>query len=136
MTEVVNYRELNGMTLAYLGDAVYEVYIRQHLIEQGYTVPTKLHHHATHFVSAKAQAALIKLMQLDEILTEEETTMFKHGRNATTHHSAKNTNIVTYRISTGFEAIFGYLKLTAQQERTDWLAQWCIDQVESGRTEG
>lgn len=136
MTEAVNYRELNGMTLAYLGDAVYEVYIRQHLIEQGYTVPTKLHHHATHFVSAKAQAALIKLMQTDEILTEEETTMFKHGRNATTHHSAKNTNIVTYRISTGFEAIFGYLKLTAQQERTDWLAHWCIDQVESGRTEG
>ena len=134
MTEVVNYRELNGMTLAYLGDAVYEVYIRQHLIEQGYTVPTKLHHHATHFVSAKAQAALIKLMQTDEILTEEETTMFKHGRNATTHHSAKNTNIVTYRISTGFEAIFGYLKLTAQQERTDWLALWCIDHVESGRT--
>ena len=99
-------------------------------------MPTKLHHHATHCVSAKAQAALIKLMQTDEILTEEETTMFKHGRNATTHHSAKNTNIVTYRISTGFEAIFGYLKLTAQQERTDWLAQWCIDQVESGRTEG
>ncbi|GEK29362.1 Mini-ribonuclease 3 [Furfurilactobacillus siliginis] len=134
MTEV-NYRQLNGMALAYVGDAVYEVFIREHLIELGYTVPTKLHHHATHFVSAKAQAVLIKLMEADAVLTDEETAMFKHGRNATTHHRAKNTDIVTYRISTGFEAIFGYLQLTHQMDRIDWLAHWCIDQVEAGRTE-
>ncbi|AVK61894.1 Mini-ribonuclease 3 [Lactobacillus sp. CBA3605] len=129
----VDYQQLNGIALAYLGDAVYEPFIRQHLIEIGYTKPTKLHHHATHYVSAKAQAALIKRMQAEEILTATETDVFKRGRNAKSHTSAKHTDVLTYRISTGFEAIFGYLQLTAQTERIATLANWCITQVDEGR---
>lgn len=134
MPEAHDYQLINGIALAYLGDAVYEVYIRQHLLATGMTKPTKLQRRATHFVSAKAQAALVGLMEEDDLLTEEEWTYFKRGRNANSHTHAKHTSVLTYRISTGFEALFGYLKLAGKDERIDELAQWCIDQVEAGRT--
>lgn len=129
-----DYRQLNGIALAYLGDAAYEVYIRQHLLTKGISKPTKLQHIATHYVSAKAQAALIDLMKEDELLSEEEWSYFKRGRNANSHTHAKNTSVMTYRISTGFEAVMGYLKLAGKEERLAELAQWCIEQVEAGRT--
>lgn len=134
MTQI-DYQQVNGIALAYLGDAVYEVYIREHLIDKGLTKPTKLHHLATHFVSAKAQSALITLMQTDQLLTDEEWEFFKRGRNANSHTHAKNTSVLTYRISTGFEALMGYLKLSQQDQRLEQLANWCIEQVEAGRTE-
>ncbi|MQB91050.1 Mini-ribonuclease 3 [Limosilactobacillus reuteri] len=129
-----DYRQLNGIALAYLGDAAYEVYIRQHLLTKGISKPTKLQHIATHYVSAKAQAALINLMKEDELLSDEEWSYFKRGRNANSHTHAKNTSVMTYRISTGFEAVMGYLKLAGKEERLAELAQWCIEQVEAGRT--
>lgn len=129
-----DYRQLNGIALAYLGDAAYEVYIRQHLLIKGISKPTKLQHIATHYVSAKAQAALIDLMKEDELLSDEEWSYFKRGRNANSHTHAKNTSVMTYRISTGFEAVMGYLKLAGKEERLAELAQWCIEQVEAGRT--
>lgn len=129
-----DYRQLNGIALAYLGDAAYEVYIRQHLLTKGISKSTKLQHIATHYVSAKAQAALIDLMKEDELLSDEEWSYFKRGRNANSHTHAKNTSVMTYRISTGFEAVMGYLKLAGKEERLAELAQWCIEQVEAGRT--
>ena len=129
-----DYRQLNGIALAYLGDAAYEVYIRQHLLNEGISKPTKLQHIATHYVSAKAQAALIDMMKEDELLSDEEWSYFKRGRNANSHTHAKNTSVMTYRISTGFEAVMGYLKLAGKEERLAELAQWCIEQVEAGRT--
>ena len=111
-----DYRQLNGIALAYLGDAAYEVYIRQHLLTKGISKPTKLQHIATHYVSAKAQAALIDLMKEDELLSDEEWSYFKRGRNANSHTHAKNTSVMTYRISTGFEAVMGYLKLAGKEE--------------------
>ena len=130
----VDYRQLNGIALAYLGDAAYEVYVRQHLLTKGISKPTKLQHIATHYVSAKAQAALIDLMKKNELLSDEEWSYFKRGRNANSHTHAKNTSVMTYRISTGFEAVMGYLKLAGKEERLAELAQWCIEQVEAGRT--
>lgn len=132
--EKADYRQLNGIALAYLGDAVYEVYIRQHLLSKGLSKPTKLQHLATHYVSAKAQAALIDLMKQDDLLTEDEWAYFKRGRNANSHTHAKHTSVLTYRISTGFEAMMGYLQLAGKQDRLDELAEWCIKQVEAGRT--
>jgi ribonuclease-3 family protein len=132
--EKADYRQLNGIALAYLGDAVYEVFIRQHLLSTGLSKPTKLQHIATHYVSAKAQAALIDLMKEDNLLTDEEWAYFKRGRNANSHTHAKHTAVLTYRISTGFEALMGYLQLSGQQERLNELAEWCIKQVETGRT--
>ncbi len=132
--EKVDYQQVNGIALAYLGDAVYEVFIRQHLLSRGLTKPTKLQRLATHYVSAKAQAALIDLMKQDELLTDEEWQYFKRGRNANSHTHAKHTSVLTYRISTGFEAMMGYLQLSGQQDRLTELAEWCIQQVEAGRT--
>ena len=79
--EKADYQQLNGIALAYLGDAVYEVFIRQHLLALGMSKPNRLQHQATHYVSAKAQAALIDLMKADELLTEDEWSYFKRGRN-------------------------------------------------------
>lgn len=132
--EKVDFHQLNGIALAYLGDAAYEVYIRQHLLALGISKPTRLQHRATHYVSAKAQAALISLMEADQLLSDTEWSCYKRGRNANSHTHAKHTSVLTYRISTGFEALFGYLQASGQTEREDQLAQWCIKQVEAGRT--
>ena len=92
--------------------------------------PTKLHHMATRYVSAKAQAFLVEKMQQAKILTKKELEFYKRGRNAKSHTSAKNTAVVTYRISTGFESLFGYLYLSGQQERLTYLANWCIKTIQ------
>lgn len=127
-----NFSQLNGIALAYMGDAAYEVFIRRHLIAQGLTKPKRLQHVATNYVSAKAQAALIDLMKTDNLLNADEWDYFKRGRNANSHTHAKNTDVITYRISTGFEAVFGYLSLSDQTKRMKEIADWCIKQVESG----
>lgn len=127
-------KQLNGIALAYLGDAVYEVYVREHLLDRGLVRPSQLQKAAKSFVSAKAQAALIGEMENQDLLSEEEWDYFKRGRNAKSYTHAKHTDVVTYRISTGFEALFGYLKLTAQTARIDELAAWCIAFVEEGGT--
>ena len=131
--EAVDYRQLNGIVLAYLGDAVYEVPIRRHLLALGITKPYRLQKRATDYVSAKAQAALIALMKKDQVLKGEEISTFKRGRNAKSHTHAKNTSVITYRISTGFEAVMGYLALSDQNERLHDLCNWCIRQVDAGR---
>lgn len=122
--------QINGIALAYMGDAAYEVFVRQHLLQKGVTKPTKLQHLATHYVSAKAQAWLIQKMTEQKILNQAETEIFKRGRNAKSHTTAKNTDVLTYRISTGFEAVFGYLYLTNKMTRLKQLASWCIAQVD------
>ncbi|KRN75231.1 hypothetical protein IV73_GL000387 [Weissella kandleri] len=134
MDEHINYRQLNGLDLAYLGDAVYETFIRQRLLAQGITKPGRLQRQAKAYVSAKAHAALFELMQADHFLTDEEYEYFKRGRNANSHTKAKNTDVVTYRISTGFEALVGYLHASNQFTRLDEMMEWIFKQVESGRT--
>lgn len=122
---------INGIALAFEGDAVYSMYIRRHLIFQGMTKPNQLHREATKYVSAKAQANLISLMLEEGILTEKEEDIYKRGRNANSHTKAKNTDIVTYRMSTGFEAVMGYLHMTEAVERLEELIDWCIRKIEA-----
>lgn len=123
---------LSGQTLAYLGDSVYEIYIRRHLIKGGVVKPQVLQRDATHYVSAKAQAGLIIKLQEENMLTDSELAAFKRGRNAKTHTKAKNTSLKTYQLSTGFEAIWGYLDLAGEDERVKELTEWCIKTVEDG----
>lgn len=124
---------INGIALAFEGDAVYSMYIRRHLIFQGLTKPNQLHREATKYVSAKAQANLISLMLEEGFLTEKEEDIYKRGRNANSHTKAKNTDIVTYRMSTGFEAVMGYLHMTEAIERLEELIDWCIKRVEESK---
>jgi len=127
---VTDVNLINGIALAFEGDAVYSMYIRRHLIFQGLTKPNQLHREATKYVSAKAQANLISLMLEEGILTEKEEDIYKRGRNANSHTKAKNTDIVTYRMSTGFEAVMGYLHMTEAIDRLEELIDWCIRKIE------
>lgn len=131
---MIKLEQLNGVTLAYLGDAVYEVYIREHVLDTGTTKVNELQRMSKQYVSAKAQAALINLMIEEDILSDEELRIYKNGRNAKKYTKAKNTDVVTYHMSTGFEALMGYLDLTKNQERLVELIDWCIKKVEAGET--
>ena len=111
---MIDVNLINGIALAFEGDAVYSMYIRRHLIFQGMTKPNKLHQAATCYVSARAQASLIESMLEQEILTEKELEIYKRGRNTNSHTKAKNADVVTYRMSTGFEAVMGYLHMTGE----------------------
>lgn len=112
-------RQLNGLALAYMGDAVYEVYIRKFLLESGRVKPNDLHRASTKFVSAKAQAAQLHRLFEEDFLTDEEKTVAKRGRNAKSGHIPKNTDVQTYNHSTAFEAVIGFLFLTGQLERME-----------------
>ncbi|MDY5635280.1 MAG: Mini-ribonuclease 3 [Streptococcus orisratti] len=131
MTKAVDVNLINGIALAFEGDAIYSTYIRKHLIFQGLTKPNQLHRKATHYVSAKAQATLITKMLEAQLLTEKEEDIYRRGRNANSHTKAKNTDVVTYKMSTGFEAVMGYLHMTNQVERLEELIDWCIEVVEN-----
>lgn len=129
----LNYEQMNGLSLAYIGDAIYEVAVRKHLLGLGLTKVNDLQRHSRRYVSAKAHAGIYQLMVDDQILTDEEMHYFKRGRNAKSHTKAKNTDVVTYRISTGVEAMFGYLYLSGQLDRIRTLMDWIYDQVEHER---
>ena len=130
MTKHLDVNLINGIALAFEGDAIYSLYIRRHLIFQGQTKPNQLHRLATRYVSAKAQASLIEKMLDQEVLTEKELDIYKRGRNAHSHTKAKNTDVITYKMSTGFEAVMGYLHMTENVERLETLISWCIQKVE------
>lgn len=127
----VDVNLINGVALAFEGDAIYSTYIRRHLIFSGQTKPNQLHRLATYYVSAKAQAMLMEKMLEGGLLTKKEEEIYKRGRNASTHTKAKNTDILTYKVSTGFEAVMGYLHMTGNIERLEELIDWCIATVES-----
>lgn len=113
-----NVSEVNTMsplTWAYIGDSVYELYIRQYLINTTKLKPHKLHMEAIKYVKAGAQAKILE--KINQNLTEDEQEIVKRGRNAENHHLPKNATIQEYMYSTGFEALIGYLYLTKQDNR-------------------
>ena len=113
----MDYKQLNGLTLAYMGDAVYEIYIREYVISLGYSKVNDLHKRVIKFTSGNAQACLMHYLLEIEFLTEEEINIFKRGRNSHVHTARKNMNIQDYLDATGFEAIIGYLYLQENIER-------------------
>ena len=120
------YQSYSSLTLAYVGDAVYEIFIRTKLTERCDRKVNHLHKEARNFVSAKAQARFIEAMVNDCILSEEELTIVKRGRNAKSDSVAKNVDVVTYRIATGFESLWGWLYLSGRKERLDELWRYIL----------
>lgn len=115
----IDTKQLNALALAYMGDAVLETYVRYHLIATGKVRPQRLHQLATTYVSAKAQAAFVKHL-FDEVrLSKQEEQVFLRGRNAKSATIPRNTDLATYRQSTGFEALLGYLYFQDHYERID-----------------
>lgn len=108
-------RSYSPLTLAYIGDGVYELVIRTILVEQGNCQPQKLHKRASALVKAQAQSDMMEV--LTPLLTESELSVYRRGRNAKSYTMAKNATMGDYRRATGFEALMGYLYLTDQEER-------------------
>lgn len=123
----VDVRAYSPLTLAYVGDAVYEVIIRTVIAERANRAANELHKRAVKYVQAGTQAAMI--MALQDILTEDELAVFKRGRNAKSNTSAKNASITDYRKATGFEALIGFLYLTDQMDRLLYLVKEGIERV-------
>jgi len=119
----------NGLTLAYLGDACYELLIRKHLLDQGYQKVNDLHRQAVRYTSAKGQS-LIMARLLENGLSETEESIFRRGRNAEATHKPKNVNLATYHQATGFETLLGYLYLEGDQARLEEIVRMAISIIE------
>lgn len=115
----INEKQLNSLALAYMGDAVYETYVRYHLLHLGQVKPHLLHKEATKYVSAKAQSKVLHQLMDEGYFTEEEIAIIKRGRNAKSGSVPKNTDVQTYRYSTAFEALIGSLYLAENKERLE-----------------
>ncbi len=108
---------INIVTLAYLGDAVYEVYVREYLIKKGIAKVDELQKEAIKYVSARGQAKILSWLIDNQILNDIELDVVKRGRNYKREAHPKNTDILTYKISTGFEALIGYLYYLGEVDR-------------------
>lgn len=111
----------SGNVLAFIGDAVLSLQVREYLVSTGITKTKILQETSVKYVSANAQAAFMTVLLDKNLLNEEEMIMFKRGRNAKSASSAKNADIIVYRIATGFESLWGYLHLSKQYERLNEL---------------
>lgn len=115
---------ISPLTWAYVGDAVYELYIRNYLIHNTNLKPHRLHIETIKYVKAKAQAQILE--RLEPVLTEEEKDVVRRGRNTQTHSAPKNADPADYMYATAFEALIGYLHLTNQEERLQEILELCV----------
>ena len=115
--EEQDYRSFSALTLAYIGDCIFDLVIRTVVIYKSKKQVNDLHKKATRFVKAETQAVMVQGLLDNDMLTEEEKAVYKRGRNTKSHTSAKNASIGAYRKATGFEAVLGYLYVTDQMER-------------------
>lgn len=120
----------NGESLAYLGDAIYELKIRQYLLGTGYQDVNKLHKVAVKFTSGEAQAKIVDYLIKNNLLTDEETSYFKRGRNSGHSKNRRSISVISYKKATGFEAMIGFLYLSKRDERLEEILQLIIQIVE------
>lgn len=114
---------LSPLTWAYVGDAVYELYIRTNLVNKTKLKPHKLHIESIKYVKAKAQANMLK--SIEEQLSDEEKNIVRRARNAENHHLPKNADVADYMYSTAFEGLIGYLYLTKNDKRLKEILEMC-----------
>ena len=131
MVELINREKsemevnmLSPLTWAYVGDAIYELYIRTNLVNNTKLKPHKLHIESIKYVKAKAQAEILK--KIENELSEDEKDIVRRGRNAENHHIPKNAELADYMYSTAFEGLIGYLYLTKQDERLKEILKMCM----------
>ncbi len=117
----VDIRTYSPLTLAYIGDGIFDLVIRSIVVGRGNTRANELHHRTSHIVKAHTQAAMAE--KLLPVLTETENDIYRRGRNAKSPTMAKNATMSDYRKATGFEALMGYLYLTDQFERIVFLVK-------------
>lgn len=129
---IVDKKTANGMNplvLAYIGDGVFDLYVRTYMISKSKGNVNQLHRATTQYVKASAQALIIR--ELLNFLSEEELVAFKRGRNQKSHTVAKNATLTDYRAATGFESLVGWLYITGQFERLETLVMMALEIVET-----
>ena len=124
----VDIRTYSPLTLAYIGDSIYDLIIRTVVVERGNRAAANLHKKAIKFVNAATQAAMAEAIM--EELSEEEQSVYRRGRNAKSYTSAKNASISDYRKATGFEALLGYLYLQDRTDRVIYLVKQALTKLE------
>ena len=124
----VDLRTYSPLTLAFLGDCVFDLIIRTVIVERGNRAPESLHKKKSAIVKAQTQAKMAEVL-LEE-LSEEELTVYKRGRNAKSYSVAKNASVSDYRKATGFEALLGYLYLQDKEDRIIELVKAALKQLE------
>lgn len=122
----MDVREVNVLVLAYLGDTIYENYVRHFLVKSGISNVNDLQKAAIKYVSAVAQAGFLTKMIDEEFLSEEEINVVKRARNYKTTSHPKNCDIVTYKYATGLEALIGYLDLKNKNMRIDEIMKYIL----------
>ena len=121
----ISPNEYSPLNLAYIGDSVFEIFVRTMVIKNGNMPVNKLHKISKSFVNAKSQAHMFD--KIKDSLTEEELAVMKRGRNAKSFTSAKNATIIDYRHATGLEALFGYLYIKGEIKRLNEIFNMCIE---------
>ena len=122
--EISKVEAMSPLTWAYVGDSIYEAYIRTHLVETTKLKPHKLHIETIKYVKAQAQAKILESLQ--DVLTDEEKEIVRRARNTENHHVPKNADPTDYMYATAFEGLIGYLYLSGQTERLDEILNKCI----------
>ena len=131
----VNPAQLNALALAYMGDVVYEMAVRKRLLERGLTRPNDLHRGAIRYVNASSQAGVVTHWLETNVLSEEEQAVVRRGRNAKSGSIPKRTDVHTYRYSTAFEALIGYIYLTERRDRLEELIEQAFIWLETEQSE-
>lgn len=126
----MDIRTINVISLAYLGDSVYEVYVREHLIKMGISLVENLQREAIKYVSAKSQSKIVKWLTDNNYLNNDELDIIKRGRNYKRGSHPKNTDIITYKNSTGFEALIGYLYFDNKIDRLDEIIRYILEEYD------
>ncbi len=120
----MNILEKNSLVLAYIGDAIYELYVRKHIIDKNINKGNDLQIESKKYVSATNQARFLKVMIEDNIFSEEEIDILKRARNAKSNSHPKHTDILTYKHATALEALIGYHYLNEDNERIEKLMKY------------
>ncbi|SEF96048.1 ribonuclease-3 family protein [Caloramator fervidus] len=123
-----NVKLLNPLIWAYVGDVVYEMYIRTYLVSEGIRTPHNIHVESVKFVKASNQSKFLEVIL--PYLTEEEVEIVRRGRNAKSYSVPKNANVLDYRRATALEALFGYLYLNKRVERIDELFKIIFENID------
>lgn len=122
----MNNIDMNVLTLAYIGDSIYEIYIREYLVKKGIIKVKELQQQAVKYVSANGQAKFLKEMLDNNFFNELEVSIIMRARNNKGARHPKNTDIITYKYATGLEALFGYLYLEHKKDRLDEIINYIL----------
>ena len=131
---IKSLNQINTTALAYMGDAVYEVYVRKHVMESGQVNADKLHFMAVPYVKAKGQAEAVRAL-LDGFLSEKEASLVRRARNRRTSSKPKNADPIDYKMATAFEVLIGYLYLSGEEQRLEEVMAEAVRIIENTKGE-